>query len=338
MQVGVILCVAITLTVCFGARPIGLWLGVMDQPDGARKLHAKTTPQVGGLAVGIPVVLFALAQAVATDFAPLYATIAAAGAALLTLGTIDDRRQIRPAFRLGASFLICVGALYSVPGLQIAFLKFTGFTPALYFDSLWVWVFSLICLVGLQNAINMADGKNGLVVGLSLIWSALLWLHVPEHLQLMLELLFMALAVIFAFNLAGRLFLGDGGTYTLGGLIGLLAIYAYVVGVPRLTADTVMLWFLVPVLDCLRLIVSRLRQGRSPFSSDLNHLHHILAELMPWRWGLTVYLGMVGVPALLALAAPERTVELAFGAAAVYAVMVTIGGRVTAARRLMSPL
>lgn len=338
MQSGVILCVAVTLAVCFGARRLGLWLGVMDQPDGARKLHARTTPQVGGLAVGVPIVLFALIQSVSTDFAPLYATIALAGAALLALGTVDDRRHIRPAVRLGISFLVCVGALYSVPGLQIAFLKFTGFGAALYLDSLWVWVFSLICLVGLQNAVNMADGKNGLVLGMALVWSALLWLHAPEHLRPLLELLFLALAITFAFNLAGRLFLGDGGTYTLGGLIGLLAIYCYVVGVPRLTADTVMLWFLVPVLDCLRLIVSRLRQGRSPFSSDLNHLHHILAELMPWRWGLPVYLGLVGVPALLALAAPERTLELAFGAAAVYAVLVAIGGRVTAARRLMSTL
>jgi UDP-GlcNAc:undecaprenyl-phosphate/decaprenyl-phosphate GlcNAc-1-phosphate transferase len=338
MQFGVILCVAITLTVCFGARWIGLRLGVMDRPDGNRKLHARTTPQVGGLAVGIPIVLFALVQAFATEFTPLYATIAVAGAALLVLGTIDDRRHIRPALRLGASFLICVGVLYAVPGLQVAFLKFTGFASALYFDSMWVWVFSLICLVGLQNAINMADGKNGLVVGLSLIWSALLWLHAPEHMRLLIEVLVLGLAITFAFNLAGRLFLGDGGTYTLGGLIGLLAIYCYVVGVPRLTADTVMLWFLIPVLDCLRLIVSRLRQGRSPFSSDLNHLHHILAELMPWRWGLAVYLALVGVPALLALAAPERTLELAFATSAVYAVMVAVGGRVTAARRLMSTL
>jgi UDP-GlcNAc:undecaprenyl-phosphate/decaprenyl-phosphate GlcNAc-1-phosphate transferase len=338
MQLGVVLCGALTLAACFGARWLGVRLGVMDVPDGARKLHSQATPQVGGLAVGIPVVLFSLGLAWSSDLAPLYATIAAAAAALLTLGTLDDRRQIRPALRLVSSFVICIGALMLVPGLQISILKFTSQGIALYLDSFWVLVFSLLCLVGLQNAVNMADGKNGLVLGLSLIWSALIWLHAPEHMRPLIELLFVALAITFSFNLAGRLFLGDGGSYSLGVLIGLLAIYCYSVGVPRVSADTVMLWFLVPVVDCLRLIVSRLAQGRSPFSSDLNHLHHILAELMPWRFGLPIYLGMVGLPALLALAAPERTVELALGTTAVYAVMVAVGGRVAAARRLMSTL
>jgi UDP-GlcNAc:undecaprenyl-phosphate GlcNAc-1-phosphate transferase len=338
MQLGVFLCVAMTLMVCLGARWVGERLGVMDEPDGERKRHAQPTPQVGGLAVGVPVALFAAALAVTTDFAPLYSAVAAVATALLTLGIVDDRRQIRPAFRLSISFLICLGAFLAVPGLQIAFLKFTGGGAALYLDGFWVLVFSLLCLVGLQNAINMADGKNGLVLGLSLIWSGLLWLHAPEHIRPLIELLFIALGITFSFNLAGKLFLGDGGSYMLGVLIGLLAIYCYMVGVPRVSADTVMLWFLVPVLDCLRLIVSRLRQGRSPFSSDLNHLHHILAELMPWRFGLVVYLALVAVPALLAIAAPERTLDLAVGTAVVYAGVVAVGGRVTAARRLMSTL
>jgi UDP-GlcNAc:undecaprenyl-phosphate/decaprenyl-phosphate GlcNAc-1-phosphate transferase len=338
MQLGVVLCGALTLAVCFGARWLGVRLGVMDVPDGARKLHTQATPQVGGLAVGISVVLFSLGLAWSSDLAPLYATIAATAAALLTLGTLDDRRQIRPAFRRVSSFVICVGALMLVPGLQISILKFTSQGAALYLDGFWVLVFSLLCLVGLQNAVNMADGKNGLVLGLSLIWSALIWLHAPEHMRPLIEVLFVALAITFSFNLTGRLFLGDGGSYSLGVLIGLLAIYCYSVGVPRVSADTVMLWFLVPVVDCLRLIVSRLAQGRSPFSSDLNHLHHILSELMPWHFGLPIYLCMVGLPALLALAAPERTVELALGTTAVYAVMVAVGGRVAAARRLMSTL
>lgn len=338
MQLAVAFGAVVALAVGLGAVPLGCALGVMDEPDGERKLHRRATPQVGGLAIGIPVVLFAAWQAMISELMPFYGVVALAAAALLTLGTIDDRRHIRPALRLSLSFAICLGIVLAVPGLQISFLKFTSATTALYLDGFWVLGFSLLCLVGLQNAVNMADGKNGLVLGLALIWTLLLLLHAPEHLQPLLAVLLAALAVTFGFNLAGRLFLGDGGTYLLGVLTGLLAVYCYTVTVPVVSADTVMLWFLVPVLDCLRLIVSRLRQGRSPFSSDLNHLHHILAELLPWRWGLAVYLGMVGLPALLALAAPARTSQLVMGVTLAYVVLVAVGGRITATRRLMSAL
>jgi UDP-GlcNAc:undecaprenyl-phosphate GlcNAc-1-phosphate transferase len=54
------------------------------------------------------------------------------------------------------------------------------------------------------------------------------------------------------------------------------------------------------VVDCLRLMGRRIMRGRSPFSSDREHLHHILYDRMPWRWGLMVYLAMAGVPGLLA--------------------------------------
>ena len=338
MAAAIVLCAAVTLAMCLAAAPLGRLLGVMDEPDGERKLHARATPQVGGIAIGVPLVLFAAWLAWSSEFRPFYAAVAGAAAALLALGTIDDRRHIRPALRLSLSFAICLAVLLLVPGLQVSFLKITGLTPPLYLDGAWVLAFSLMCLVGLQNAVNMADGKNGLVLALALIWTGLLYLHAPEHLRPLIAVLDIGLAITFGFNLAGRLFLGDGGTYVLGVLLGLLAIYCYTVGVPALSADTVMLWFLVPVLDCLRLIVSRLRQGRSPFSSDLNHLHHILAELFRWRWGLTVYLGLVAVPALLALADPARTGELALGTALVYVVLVAVGGRITAARRLMSAL
>lgn len=338
MAAAIVLCAALTLAMCLAAKPLARLLGVMDEPDGERKLHARATPQVGGIAIGVPVVLAAGWLALTTDFRPFYGVIAAASAALLALGTIDDRRHIRPALRLSLSFGICLATLLLVPGLQVSFLKFTAIGPALYLDGVWVLAFSLMCLVGLQNAVNMADGKNGLVLGLALIWTGLLYLHAPEHLKPLIAVLDVGLAITFGFNLAGKLFLGDGGTYVLGVLLGLLAIYCYMIGVPQPSADTVMLWFLVPVLDCLRLIVSRLRQGRSPFSSDLNHLHHILAELLPWRWGLAVYLAAAAVPALLALADPARTGQLALGTTLVYVVLVAVGGRITASRRLMSAL
>lgn len=40
---------AVALATGLFARPLGRLLGVMDIPDGQRKLHAEPTPEVGAL-------------------------------------------------------------------------------------------------------------------------------------------------------------------------------------------------------------------------------------------------------------------------------------------------
>src|SRR3546814_2507739 len=64
--------------------------------------------------------------------------------------------------------------------------------------------FTLLCLLGFQNAVNMADGTNGLVIGLGLGWVSLLLLHAPPELTVFLWLLGAALLTTLPFNLAGR--------------------------------------------------------------------------------------------------------------------------------------
>ncbi len=84
-----------------------------------------------------------------------------------------------------------------------------------------------MCLVALQNAVNMADGKNGLVIGLSLIWIAALAAYAPVQLTPILIVLAIGLRITMVFNLRNKLFLGDAGSYALSVVIGALTIYAY---------------------------------------------------------------------------------------------------------------
>jgi UDP-GlcNAc:undecaprenyl-phosphate GlcNAc-1-phosphate transferase len=52
------------------------------------------------------------------------------------------------------------------------------------------------------------------------------------------------------------------------------------------------LWLLpVPVVDCLVLIVRRLREGRSPFSAGRDHVHHYLSEAGVGAMGICAVLG-----------------------------------------------
>src|SRR6185437_4631991 len=60
-----------------------------------------------------------------------------------------------------------------------------------------------------------------------------------------------------------------------------------------LTAEAVMVWFFLPVVDCLRLLVQRPMHGRSPFKGDRNHFHHRLHARFGKHGGLAIYLGLV---------------------------------------------
>ena len=324
----------LALAICLIAGPLGRALKVMDIPDGNRHLHQNPTPMTGGLSVMIPTILVAGFLAATTDYLPLYAGITGLMVASMGLGLADDRGHIRPLLRLSLSTGTVLALLIYVPATTVTFFHFSSLEVALFLTGFWGIGFTAISMVGLQNALNMADGKNGLGVGLCLTWVAMLVPYAPDHLVPLLAVMLMALGVTAAFNLAGRLFLGDSGTYSLSVTIGALTVYVYNVNFSMLHADIVALWFLIPVVDALRLILYRIMAGRSPFSSDTIHFHHLLEKLMPWRWGLIVYLTLVATPGLAARLAPDWTVLWAALGIAVYSAVVVANHWDAQARRL----
>ena len=322
------------LAICLVAGPLGRALKVMDIPDGVRHLHKNPTPMTGGLSVMGPTVLAAGYLAVTTNFSPFYGGVAALMVASLLLGLTDDRAHIRPLLRLGLSTGTVLALMIFVPATTVTFFHFSFLETAIFLAGFWGIGFTAISMVGLQNALNMADGKNGLGVGLCLVWVALLVPYAPEHLVPLLAVMLVALGVTAAFNLAGRLFLGDSGTYSLSVTIGVLTVYVYNVNFSMLHADIVALWFLIPVVDALRLILYRIMAGRSPFSSDTIHFHNLLEKLMPWRWGLFVYLTLVAAPGVAARVAPDWTVLWAALGIAVYSAVVVANHWDAQSRRL----
>ena len=319
--------------ICFAASPLGRVLGVIDVPND-RKRHEKPTPMVGGIAVAVPMLVVLVALSATSTFAPLYLTMAVALAGFLALGLVDDRRHLRPVYRLSLSVALAVAILLVVPVARVTFFRFTFLDYAVFLTPLWSLVFTALCLVGLQNAVNMADGKNGLALGLLLIWTLLAAAYAPPHVLPVLGALAAALAVTLAFNLRGVLFLGDSGTYALSIGVGLLAIHTYSLEFAALHADVVALWFLIPVVDAIRLMVVRLLAGMSPFRPDAGHFHHMLARRMPWRWGLAAYLALVAIPALVALAEPAAAVPAAVVALVLYAAAVVASQRNPSRRRM----
>nr|WP_310523597.1 hypothetical protein [Polymorphobacter sp.] len=290
----------LALIVGGNARRIGEILMLLDFPDidGGRKRHDEVTPLVGGLAVAGAVVVAALVTSrLIPEPAPALHLIwlAATVAVMFGIGAADDRFHLSPILRLGAAVTVLLLVTNYAPDFSLAFVRFSGM------ENLWLlggWgdAFTLLCLVGLLNAVNMADGKNGIVIGMGLIWTLVLAVHAPAPMLPVLAAAGGALAVLWGFNMAGKLFLGDGGSYAISALFGLLAIYAYNHDFETMRADDVAVMFAIPVFDTVRLMAVRISRRRSPFEGDRDHLHHHLHSRIGWPRGLWVYLAMVGVP------------------------------------------
>lgn len=298
----------ILLISCLAGR-VGGWLGVIDLPDRARKVHARPTPLVGGIALFVPLTLVALAEATHYEAASgVFSTLAAAGFSFMVLGWIDDRGHLSPRLRLVVATSLALSIFLLQPQLRLHTLQFGGLDVRLGYLAL---PFTILCLIGLQNAINMIDGLNGLLISLCLFWIVCLLMYAPPHLSYYLILMLLGLSVLLPFNLSGHLFLGDAGSYSLGVVIGLTMIHVYHESPDQLPMGTVVLWLMIPVIDCLRVMVERVLTGRSPLAGDRNHLHHVLLRRFSDRTALLVYLAIAALPGLLAAVWPSTTGAMA---------------------------
>ena len=331
---------ALALTISWlvgrNADRLGRLFGLLDFPDpsGGRKRHDQITPLVGGLAITVSVVAVVLLRFVDPTTAVSVRThlgwFAFAVIGMYLIGVSDDRFALGPKIRLALGFALLLLVVLYAPDFGLPFLRFSGSERTWFLDDAGQ-AFALLCLVGLLNAVNMADGKNGLVIGICLVWSLTLLVHCPAPLLPVLVSTIAALAVVLIFNLSGRLFLGDGGSYALSAIFGLLAIYIYNHEFAALRADHIAVLFAIPVFDTIRLMTARLRRGQSPFAGDRDHLHHHLAQR--WGWpnkGLSIYLALVAAPNLLTLLLPGLALLWLALALAAYVATLTYSSRGTA--------
>ncbi len=248
-------------------------LHFLDYP-GERKVHALPVARVGGVA-------FACGAAVGillwktNDTLILWTLLGSL--VLLLFGIWDDRAGLphRTKFWgqcLAAAVVVCSGAvrLDVVPFTHGAALPWWASIPL-----------SMFVIVGVTNAVNMADGLDGLAGGLSLL--SLTGMAVLAHgagdysLLLIITAVLGGLLGFLRFNtFPARVFMGDAGSQFLGFVLGLVAISLSNSGRGGYAAALVLPLVGLPILDGLGVMVERYRTGVSLFVGDKRHLHHKL--------------------------------------------------------------
>jgi len=266
-------------------------LGLVDHPT-YRKRHRVVTPLTGGLGIsaGLLVALLVLGASIAQ-----YWTLWLGMAILMITGLIDDFRhlsvRLRMLIQIGAACLMVFGGEMVVQNLGPVFGPDYGPVGLGPFAQL----FTIACVVFMINAINMADGLDGLAGGIAviifLVLAATGWMDgaPPGLITVALALALASLGfLVHNVRLPGvpraRAFLGDTGSMMLGYAIAWLAVAVATQPDAGVYPVSVAWLLLIPGMDTLALFFRRIRLGRSPFSPDRTHLHHILR-----RCGYPVY-------------------------------------------------
>lgn len=249
---------------------------LVDMPD-VRKVHTIPIPRVGGIAMlagTLPPMLMWLA----VD--RLMAGMLAGMVIIFLFGMWDDRRNLDYRLKFLGQ-LLAIAVVVGHGGLTIQALPFVGPEAVPAYVSVPLTV---LFLLGITNAINLADGLDGLAGGTTLlIFSALAVLAYVAGDRGMLLVTLAVMGSILGFlrfnTHPARVFMGDSGSQVLGFTVGVLALQMSQRVDPSLSPSLPVLLLGLPILDTLFVMGQRLWDGRSPFKPDRNHIHHRLLAL-----------------------------------------------------------
>ncbi len=266
-------------------RPAAERIGLLDQPN-VRSSHRRPTPLVGGVSIYLAFCVGA-AAAFLSGLLPWdsYAfSLLGGGLLLVTVGAVDDARDLSPMLRFGVQI---VAALVMVYGGGVVLADLGRMLPSGEVLELGILAvpFTVFATIGVINALNMSDGLDGLsgtlaIISISGMMIVALVNGGPVD-TVLLAVLAAAILGFLLFNLRlpwrsrASIFMGDAGSMFLGYALTWFAI-SLSQGDERALAPAAALWFLMlPLFDTVSMMLRRVARGRSPFSADREHIHHV---------------------------------------------------------------
>ena len=260
---------------------------VLDAPDGVRKLHGRTVPLAGGLAV----LLGCLIACVVTlsiqnrfvldtpDKRQFTVGLLLSSLWICALGLVDDRGLLRGRQKFFGH--IVAALILTASGCVISRLEFMNVRLELGILSV---PFTIFWIVGAINAVNLMDGVDGLATSIGAILSgtfALMALITGHDLEAVIAVaLCGALIGFLPYNFPrARIFLGDTGSMLIGLLLGTLALRSSVKSQATLALAAPVAVLSVLIFDVMMAILRRKLTGRSLYSTDRGHLHHRLGQM-----------------------------------------------------------
>jgi len=281
-------------------RKLAFKLKIVDYPDGERKIHKVPIPLLGGLAAFLSFVLVLIYYSFFTDLVikdfievKHIMGIVLAGLIVIIGGVLDDKYNLKPKVQL--IFPLLATLIIIAAGIGISHVRnpFGGIISFQNWDFILFWwqgwpykitlladLFTLIWLLGMMYTTKLLDGLDGLVSGITIIGSLIIFgislsKNVAQYntglIALILAGAFLGF-LLFNFNPA-KIFLGEGGSLFAGLMLGVLAI------ISGSKVATTLLIMGIPILDVVWVIIRRLFNKKSASLADRKHLHFRLLDI-----------------------------------------------------------
>ena len=194
------------------------------------------------------------------------------------LGLWDDLFVLGAKRKLVGQLAIATAAYFLGIEINKFQIPFTGHIIELGY---WSWLITMLWLVALTNLINLIDGVDGLAGGICLMLMILL-VYVgggTGDLSFMAAGMAGALLGFLWFNFPpARIYMGDGGAYFLGFLIGCKTISGSQKGTIFAALAAPLFVLALPILDTGLAILRRGLRGLPLFRADRSHIHHHLLD------------------------------------------------------------
>ena len=261
---------------------------IVDNPN-ARKLQRVPIPVLGGLTVVFGILSGLMAFNMFGDFSDMFPTFATI-IIIMIIGLIDDMITLSPRIRFVVE-IILISYLIKTTGCQLNdFHGLWGLNVIPNYISVPLTVFAC---VGIINAVNLIDGVDGYSSGYSIVscvmFGMMFYTLGDIRMVALAAIVAASLLPFFLHNVFGKhskMFIGDAGTLSLGIIFSVFVMTIIsskqsIEGLPNNlgVVPFTLAVLCVPVFDTLRVMSARMLKGRSPFSPDKTHLHHLFLEL-----------------------------------------------------------
>lgn len=258
---------------------------LVDLP-GERRAHLISTPSLGGIGIFAGTIFAIILWTPFKYFGDLQ-YILCAFVVVFLIGAKDDIDPVSANKKF-------IGQIFAA-GILIFFskIRITSFYGLFGVSELPLPVSVLVTfliIVLVINSFNLIDGINGLSGSIGVLMAITFgtWFYMVDRVELAsvsYALVGSVLAFLYYNVTPAKIFMGDTGSLLLGLVAAILAInfieqhqviatdHIHAFGAPPAVAVGILL---LPIYDTFRVFIMRMLKGRSPFSPDRNHIHHLL--------------------------------------------------------------
>src|SRR5690554_2260592 len=246
----------------------------------------QTKPAIGGLTFYIVFLISIVSYAIIFDPGFLFTDTSilglfVAGTLGFILGLTDDAYNTRPILKLIVQILC--GVILTLTNTRIELFEIEILND----------VFTILWVVGIMNSINMLDNMDGVATSVTAFISVAALGYIIIHgdfLNFNFVIILGILAALTGFLyynwFPSKMFMGDTGSQFLGVFLGYIGIH-YCWNAQDISGDsssffsiaTLLLVFILPIVDTTTVTINRLRRGQSPFVGGKDHTTHNLSYL-----------------------------------------------------------